>query len=256
MSSPSNRTIPLSPARRLACDVLHFGQKVPLVVLERRMQLADVARARAAIPTKPSWFAVFAKAYGIIAARRPVLRRSYLSLPWPRLFEHARNIAVMPIERRLLDEDVVLYVSLAEPEQQTIRQLDTWIRRHKSEALENNTFFQTQLWTSRLPRPLRRLLWWLGLNLLGRVRAYFYGTFGITGVGAFGSGLVTILPPLTTTLTYGVIDADGSVTVRLCFDHRVMDGAEPARALAELEEVLNGDILAELRQTLVRPDAA
>src|SRR5258708_29917137 len=98
MSSPSNRTIPLSPARRLACDVLHFGQKVPLVVLERRMRLAEVARARAAIPPKPTWFAVFAKAYGIIAARRPALRRSYLSLPWPRLFEHARNIPLMPIQ--------------------------------------------------------------------------------------------------------------------------------------------------------------
>jgi hypothetical protein len=83
MSSPINRTIPLSPAWRLACDVLHFGQKVPLVVLERRMRLADVVRARAAILTKPTWFAVFAKAYGIIAARWPALRRSYLSLPWP-----------------------------------------------------------------------------------------------------------------------------------------------------------------------------
>jgi hypothetical protein len=256
MSYPVDRTIALSPARRLACDVLHFAQKVPLVVLERRMRLADVARARAAIPTKPSWFAVFAKAYGVIAARRPVLRRSYLTLPWPRLFEHARNVAVMPIERRLRDENVILYVSLAEPERQTIQQLDARIRQHKSTALENDSFFQTQLWTSRLPRSLRRLLWWLGLNLLGRVRAYFYGTFGITSVSAFGSCLVTILPPLTTTLTYGVVEEDGSVMVRLCFDHRVMDGAEPARALADLEEVLNGEIVAELRQMVELPEAA
>jgi hypothetical protein len=220
------------------------------------MHLADVAQARAANPAKPSWFAVFAKAYGIISARRPELRRSYLTLPWPRLFEHARNVAVLPIERRLPDENVVLYVSLAEPERQTILQLDARIRRQKQEPLENNSFFQTQLWTSRLPRPLRRLLWWLGLNLLGRVRANFYGTFGITSVSAFGSCLVTILPPLTTTLTYGVVEADGGVTVRLCFDHRVMDGAEPARALAELEEVLNGEILAELRQGLGLPEAA
>ncbi len=256
MSIPIDRSIPLSPARRLACDVLHFGQKVPLVVLERRMNLADVAQARAALPVRPSWFAVFAKAYGIGAARRPVLRRSYLSLPWPRMFEHARNIAVLAVERRLPDEDIVLYVSLAEPDRQTIEQLDASIRQQKCEPLENNSYFRTQLWSSRLPRPVRRLLWWLGLNLFGRVRAYFYGTFGLTGVGSFGSSLVTVLPPMTTTLMWGVFEEDGNVTVRLCFDHRVMDGAEPARALAALEDVLNGEILAELRQEVVLPDAA
>src|SRR5260370_589387 len=83
------------------------------------------------------------------------------------------------------------------------------------------------MWTSRLPQPIRRLMWWLGFNLLGRVRAYFYGTFGITSVGAFGVDALTILSPLTTTLTYGAVDAAGNVSVRLCFDHRVMNRAAP-----------------------------
>jgi pyruvate/2-oxoglutarate dehydrogenase complex dihydrolipoamide acyltransferase (E2) component len=90
-------------------------------------------------------------------------------------------------------------------------------------------------------------MWWLGLNLWGRVRAYFYGTFGLTGVGAYGASALNLVSPLTTTLTYGVFESDGSVDVRLSFDHRVMDGASPARALAALEEVLNGAILEELR---------
>ncbi len=33
------------------------------------------------------------------------------------------------------------------------------------------------------------------------------------------------ISPLTTTMTYGVIAADGSVNVRLIYDHRVLDGA-------------------------------
>ena len=256
MSQPVNRTVSLSPARRLVSDVMHFSKKVPLVVIERRIPLAEVMRARAAVTVKPSWFAVFAKAYGTIAARRPELRRSYMTLPWPRLFEHARNVAVLPIERRMGAEDVVLYVPLAEPEKQSLADLDAGIRWHKNEPLENISFFRTQIWTSRIPQPIRRLLWWLGFNLLGRVRAYFYGTFGVTSVGAFGSAAVTILSPLTTTLTYGPFDADGGVTVRLCFDHRVMDGALPARALAELEAVLNGEILTELRSMRSLPAAA
>ena len=58
------------------------------------------------------------------------------------------------------------------------------------------------------------------------------------------------LSPLTTTLNYGTINDDGTVWVRLIYDHRVFDGATAARALAKLEEVLHGPILAELRDTV------
>jgi hypothetical protein len=256
MSQPINRTVSLSPARRLVSDVMHFGQKVASMMLERRAQLAPVALARAALPNKPSWYAIFAKAYGIVSARHPELRRSYMTLPWARLFEHAQNVAMVPIERQMGDEDIVVYVPLPEPEKRTIQELDDCLYQHKDKPLESIKFFRTQLWTSRLPQPLRRLLWWLGLNMWGRVRAYFYGTFGLTGLGAYDTTCVTILSPLTITLTYGVIEPDGSVILRLNFDHRVMDGALPARSLIELEEVLNGEILQELQQMKTLPLAA
>ena len=57
----------------------------------------------------------------------------------------------------------------------------------------------------------------------------------------------TILSPLTTTLNYGVIAADGSVDVRIIYDHRVLNGSTVARALASLEAELTGPTLAELR---------
>jgi hypothetical protein len=53
---------------------------------------------------------------------------------------------------------------------------------------------------------------------------------------------------MTTTLTYGVFAEDGSVTVRLFYDHRVLDGVQPARALQDLEQTLCGPILEELRE--------
>jgi hypothetical protein len=55
---------------------------------------------------------------------------------------------------------------------------------------------------------------------------------------------------MTTTLTYGDFAPDGSILVRLFYDHRVLDGVGPAAALAELERVLCGPILAELRGEL------
>jgi hypothetical protein len=99
---------------------------------------------------------------------------------------------------------------------------------------------------ARLPRPVRRLLLWLGLNL-SRTRPGQFGTFGLSSYSALGAESLHPLSPLTTTLNYGVIDPDGSVTVRLVYDHRVTDGATIARALARLEAVLTGEVLDELR---------
>ena len=47
-------------------------------------------------------------------------------------------------------------------------------------------------------------------------------------------------------LNYGPIGPDGQADVRLVYDHRVLDGATVAAALAHLEDVLHGPILAEL----------
>ena len=52
---------------------------------------------------------------------------------------------------------------------------------------------------------------------------------------------------MTCTLHYGLFDTDGGLDVRLTFDHRVLDGAPAARALADLEGVLLNEVLAEVR---------
>jgi hypothetical protein len=48
-------------------------------------------------------------------------------------------------------------------------------------------------------------------------------------------------------LSYGVASAGGTIDVVLRWDHRVTDAAPIARALTRLEQVLNGEITAELR---------
>ncbi len=55
------------------------------------------------------------------------------------------------------------------------------------------------------------------------------------------------MSPLTSLLNYGVIERDGTVAVRIMYDHRVMDGATVARALGRMEQILNSVILDELR---------
>ena len=62
-----------------------------------------------------------------------------------------------------------------------------------------------------------------------------------------GATALNLVSPLPTALNYGLFAPDGTLDVRLHFDHRVLDGMPAARALAELEAELNGPILAELR---------
>ncbi len=64
-----------------------------------------------------------------------------------------------------------------------------------------------------------------------------------------GLGAASLHPRglLTSTLSYGVIEPDGSVMVRVTYDHRTLDGGTVARALANMESVLRNEIVAELR---------
>ena len=82
-----------------------------------------------------------------------------------------------------------------------------------------------------------------------------FGTFQLSVYSGLGAELLNPLTPLTTLLNYGPISEDGSVNVRIHYDHRVMDGATVARALARFEEILNGGVAEELRSLRADPAA-
>ena len=79
------------------------------------------------------------------------------------------------------------------------------------------------------------------------MRCHNFCTFGISSTAAQGAGLLYLKPILTATLHYGLFDADGSLDMRLSWDHRVFDGGMAARVLVDLEDVMNRVIAAELR---------
>lgn len=57
---------------------------------------------------------------------------------------------------------------------------------------------------------------------------------------------MNLIGPVTTSLNCGVFRRDGTVDLRLHFDHRVLDGMTAARTLAELEEILTHNLVTEL----------
>jgi hypothetical protein len=246
MRNVAGRTIALSGPRRLICDLLHFAHQVPTVPVQRRMDLAAVVAARAASRTRVSWCSIFTQAYARVAARMPELRRAYLTFPRPHLYEHPFSVASVAVERQHQGENAVLFGRLTCPEKETLQALDADLHRYKTESIDRIHVFRRALILSSLPGVLRRFLWWYALNVSGAGRAWRIGTFGVSVYSGLGAESLHPLSPLTTTLNYGVIDR-GQVAVRLVYDHRVLDGATVARALGRLEEVLNGEMVAELR---------
>lgn len=247
MSQPAGVSIPLSLPRSLICDYLHFARQVPSVPVQRRMRLGELVAARAAVNSPPSWCALFTKAYGFVAASTPPLRRAYMAFPRPHLYEHPINVASIAVERKFGDEDAVFFAHLRQPERLSLAEIDIRLRSFKEQPLENIGAYRRIVLMNRFPWPLRRLLWWMGLNVWGKKRAAFMGTFGITVYAGLGAASLHPLSLLTTTLNYGVLDADGSMDVRITYDHRVLDGCTIARALAELERVLTQEIQTEVR---------
>jgi hypothetical protein len=247
MGKKHGRTLPLTTPRRLISDLLHFARSVPSVPVQRRMNVADLAEIRAKMPQRVSWCAIFTKAFARAAAQTPELRRAYLAFPWERLYEHPYSIATVTVERLYRGENAVFFAHLHSPETKTLRALDEKLRQYKTEPVESLTLFRRALRIGRLPGWLRRPGWWYVLNAYGPWRSLAAGTFGVSVYSGLGAESLHPLSPLTTTLNYGVVQGDGSLAVRITYDHRVMDGPTVARALGLLEDVLHQEVLPELR---------
>ena len=94
---------------------------------------------------------------------------------------------------------------------------------------------------------MRRLIWWQVSSVSGYDRARNLGTFGVSVTASLGAHAGQLLSPLATSLHYGPLGDDGSIDVFINFDHRLLDGAEIARFMVRLEEVMKTTILDELR---------
>jgi hypothetical protein len=240
------RRIALSPARRIISDLMRYAIAVPGVPTERMMDLAPVIAARNAVPYRPAWAGIFAKALALTAREFPDLRRAYIKWPWPYLYEYPQSAVTITINREHEGEPCVLPLTIRDPASYPIRAIADTIDLHVRAPIMEITAFRRALSIGRLPGLLRRPLVWIGYNV-PRSRAAYFGTCAVTSVSFTGSELMYVPTPTTTLLTFGVFGPDGRTPVRLVVDHRVMDGMQFAAILERLEAIMHGPILEELR---------
>jgi hypothetical protein len=246
MHESKGKSLPITGPRRFIIDLIHFARQVPSTPVARTVNVSALFGPRADHPGRPSWAVIFMKAYAMVGANHPPLRRALLQFPWSRLYEHPSINCALAIERSYQGEPGVFVGLFRAPEQQTITQLQEALSWYKHQPLEKVGFYRQALRVSRAPQPVRRLLWWSTLNVSGFKRAKRFGTFGLTSYGALGAESLHPISPLTTTLTFGPISPAGDVVIKLIYDHRVLDGAYIARRLRDIDETLNGPILDEL----------
>ena len=236
----------ISLPRRLVADLMHASLRVPFVSLTRSVNLRPLLEARAQAAYPPGWAAIFVKAFALVAREQPILRTLYVRWPWPGFYELPRSVAMVAIARIEDGEDCVLPQRITAPDEMPLAEVDALIRQAKEAPVNEVPAFRKMLKITRLPLPLRRLLWALGLGF-GRQRAKFFGSFGVTSVAAYGPGELHALGPGPFVFSYGAVRADHGLDVVLRWDHRVTDAAPMAKALSRLEQVLNGEIAAEIR---------
>lgn len=236
---------PLDRQRRLVCDVVAAAQRVPAFPVERLMDLQAVAEARAAAVPRIGWAALFIKGYALVARDMPPLRSWYLPGLQPRQATSPESVATLSINRRVDDRDVLFWAHLPAPDRMPLAELQASIDRHARDPID--TVFRRQLQLAALPGWLRRAVLWWNLHTASRKRAKRMGTFSLSTLAGQAAYNRLHPSPLTTSLTYGPLDAEQRCLVTLLADHRLLDGVPVARALESLERVLGDEIACELR---------
>lgn len=241
-------SVRLSPGRKLVCELMYQGQHVPTLPQTKQVNVAPLILAREAASPKPSWLAVLMRAYGLVGQKHPALRRAFMKWPTRRLYEHPQTDCTIPIERDWEGENVVLFETIRAPEHKSFAEIDAWVKGWKTAPVLSVGNFRRYLRFGRLPAPVRRLAFSLGLHFSGYLRAKRFGTCVMSSLGSQECDQIDVITPLTTYFTFGPIDADGNLRATIVYDHRVMDGREVARCLNSLQQVLDTQIADELQR--------
>lgn len=247
MASERGRVVPMTLPRRWIGDMLHFAQKVPIVAGERTLRVRAMAEARRAVPDPPTWQSLITKGIALAALQVPDLLRAYIPYPWPRLYEAPYSVASMIFDRVYEGEHATFMAPMLYPERLALHRIEEKVRAWKTEPIEAHGVLRRLVRNAKPPRPIRRLLWSVGLNWNGYFRARTFGTFAVNTVAGLRSRMLQFQTPITSVWYYGNVSRTGEMEIQSGFDHRVFDGYAVTKAVSILEGLLNNELLEEVR---------
>ncbi len=226
--------------RRTEVDVAVIAQNIPSFPLYREMPLGELEDIRRRTQLRMGWAALLAWSYSKVCMEIPELRDIYVRRPIPYLFRSPDSVGSITVHR--LDDAGnrrLIWGRIRNAHNWRLLDVQTTVDRFKTDPIAS--VYGDGLRMERRVGPVRGLVWWLLMQWAGYKRAKHVGTFSISNLG--GSGVLNAHHPLITTssLAMAPIAATGKTTMALICDHRVLDGAIGAAALARLEDVLLTD---------------
>jgi len=251
---PTVSTAPLDAGRGLVGDVAILAGEIPLFPVDRMMDLAATATARAAVPRRIGWSAIFLKAYAQVAREMPALRSWIAGRIVTRLATSSESVGLLAVNRQDEGRDRLCFARLPRPDTTPLPALQQAVDRFATRPISE--VFRRQLQIESQPGVLRRAILRWNMTSTSRKRPQRIGTFTLSSLAGFEATNRFHPTICTTSLSYGPLDEQGRCLVTVIADHRILDGVPVARALVRLEEVLTRDIVAELRGLRAAPGEA
>ena len=252
--SHTGQRLRVPACRRLPSDLLWFNRSVPLCGHDRIFRLNELGQVRSSSSCRISWSALFIRAFGLVAQRRPELRQTWYQWPISHLYQHPVNVASIAVHREWQGDPWLFWGLLHEPESLSLQAIQHQLDSFRDAPV--TSAFANQIRLAQLPTVLRRLIWWWNVNVSTDRRAKRLGTFFVSTLA--GRGAEIQIPPSVHTgcLTFGPLNENGECRVTLAYDHRVMDGVYVADVLEFLESVLTVQLLEEVRNLSATEQAA
>jgi len=210
------------------------------------MDVVSIDSARSQLKRRISWTAIFCRAYGLASREHNQLRLMYLAWPLPRVYQSPQCVISIAVNRQLENGERLFFGRISAPDSRSLGDIQCDLDRFQQD--EPSRVFRSQWRAAKLPTLVRRLAWWWRMDVDHRNRARRVGTGSISALA--GQGVTNRLHPcmMTSSLSFGPIDASGACLVTLQCDHRVIDGAAAARALNGICQALSGQVLRELQE--------
>ena len=240
---PRSSVIPLQ--RRWIIDILHFGQKTPLVGGSGNINAATVRAARRLRQPPISWDAIWVKAVAIAAIDKPLLRTTYLRYPWPRFYVHPYAVALVSIERNWNGSRALFSDQIKNPAALSLEEIEGRLRAMRELPIVSIGGFRRQIRIARMPWIVRRLLGHVVLLGSGRLRSQYFGTYS-TMKALRRIEAQSVISPISFFIHWTPPLRKDELLTRLSFDHRLCEAREVAFAAGAIEDAMNGPIASEL----------
>ena len=250
------RYVRLSLPRLWMRDIVHFGMKSHVVGGNGVMNVAPLIEARRVARSRVNRTSLLTKALALVARNRPEMRQSYIPFPVAHLYQYPKSVATIVVERGWRGESAVFLDQIQAPEDLSLAEIDALYRGMRQRPVEDVGGFRRLIRFTRLPLPIRRGFWRLGLYGSGYLHSRYFGTFSINSIPAPRTEFMQSTTPITMSVIHGYLEPNGDMPLQILVDHRVIDGMTMIRIARELETVLNEQVAAELLQSAGLPAAA